>query len=68
MILKSNRLYKRWLFTDWHEKQFETVVDEQATSIDSLYISGGERGIQIEMAVDDLVEVTNAKVMHVTHH
>lgn len=50
------------------KKQFETVVDEQATSIDSLYISGGERGIQIEMAVDDLVEVTNAKVMHVTHH
>lgn len=50
------------------KKQFETVVDEQATSIDSLYISGGERGLQIEMAVDDLVEVTNAKVMHVTHH
>ena len=48
MILKSNRLYKRWLFTDWHEKQFETVVDEQATSIDSLYISGGERGDRLK--------------------
>ena len=49
------------------KKQFQTVVDQQATCIDSLYISGGERGVQIEMTVDDLIKITKAKVLNVTH-
>lgn len=49
------------------KKQFQTIVDQQATCIDSLYISGGERGVQIEMTVDDLIKITNAKVLNVTH-
>lgn len=49
------------------KKQFQTVVDQQATCIDSLYISGGERGVQIEMTVDDLIKITKAKMLNVTH-
>lgn len=49
------------------KKQFQTIVDQQATCIDSLYVSGGERGVQIEMTVDDLIKITNAKVLNVTH-
>lgn len=49
------------------KKQFQTVVDQQAKCIDSLYISGGERGVQIEMTVDDLIKITKAKVLNVTH-
>ncbi|MBZ8172801.1 Cys-tRNA(Pro) deacylase [Staphylococcus cohnii] len=49
------------------KKQFQTIVDQQATCINSLYISGGERGVQIEMTVDDLIKITNAKVLNVTH-
>ena len=49
------------------KKQFQTIVDQQATCIDALYISGGERGVQIEMTVDDLIKITNAKVLNVTH-
>ena len=49
------------------KKQFQTIVDQQATCIDSLYISGGERGVQIELTVDDLIKITNAKVLNVTH-
>ncbi|WP_210136706.1 Cys-tRNA(Pro) deacylase [Staphylococcus sp. GDH8C109P] len=49
------------------KKQFQTIVDQQATCIDALYISGGERGVQIEMTVDDLIKITKAKVLNVTH-
>src|SRR5699024_10140739 len=57
VVCSSNRI----------KKQFKTIIDQQAKYINSLYISGGERGVQIEITVDDLIKITNAKVLNVTH-
>lgn len=35
--------------------------------IDTLYVSGGERGTQIKIDVRDLINVTKAKVVEVIH-
>jgi Cys-tRNA(Pro)/Cys-tRNA(Cys) deacylase len=50
------------------KRQFLTVIDQQATFLNSIYVSGGERGVQIEMAVDDLIDTTHAKVTEVIHN
>ncbi|PKI06382.1 Cys-tRNA(Pro) deacylase [Staphylococcus xylosus] len=47
------------------KRQFPTVIDQNAESLDSIYISGGDRGVQININVKDLIAVTQAQVMHV---
>ncbi|PCN47115.1 Cys-tRNA(Pro) deacylase [Curtobacterium sp. 'Ferrero'] len=37
-----------------------TVLDESALAYDSIFVSGGRRGFDIELAPADLVRVTNA--------
>ena len=46
---------------------FQTVIDQSALQREQIYISGGQRGMQIIIAVKDLVAMTNAKVTSVIH-
>nr|WP_312856631.1 Cys-tRNA(Pro) deacylase [Phytoactinopolyspora halotolerans] len=41
-------------------KRSRTVLDDSALSFDTVYISGGRRGLDIELAPDDLVKLTDA--------
>ncbi|MBF0812925.1 MULTISPECIES: Cys-tRNA(Pro) deacylase [Staphylococcus] len=47
------------------KRQFPTVIDQNAQALDSIYISGGDRGVQINIRVKDLIAVTQAQVMHI---
>lgn len=48
------------------KRQFPTVIDQQAEMMDSIYVSGGERGIQIKIKVENLIEGTKAQIHKVT--
>ncbi|BCU51645.1 Cys-tRNA(Pro)/Cys-tRNA(Cys) deacylase [Staphylococcus auricularis] len=48
------------------KKAFPTVIDTSAESKSSIYISGGERGTQIYIAVQDLIHLTHAQLSNVT--
>ena len=45
---------------------FPTTIDVSAKNLDKLYVSGGQRGMQIIIQVDDLIEITQAK-WHILH-
>ncbi|MBM6953344.1 Cys-tRNA(Pro) deacylase [Enorma phocaeensis] len=48
------------------KKRFPTVVDETCVLFDTVCVSGGRRGLQVELSPDDLVKVTGAKVAAIT--
>ncbi len=43
-------------------KGFQVVIDSSAHSYSEIHVSGGQRGINIKLAVADLVKLTNARV------
>ncbi len=43
-------------------KGFQVVLDSAARSFEQIYISGGQRGLDIQLGVEDLVKLVNAKV------
>lgn len=43
------------------KKQYPTFVDESAQLFDTIYVSGGKIGVQVELAPDELVRITEAK-------
>ncbi len=45
---------------------FEIVLDEAALTLDHIHISAGRRGVDVCLAVKDLISVTNSKIMRVT--
>jgi len=42
-------------------KQFPTFIEESAQIEDFIYVSGGQRGIQLKIKPDDLVKATHAR-------
>ncbi|MCU1546693.1 MAG: ybaK [Homoserinimonas sp.] len=44
------------------KSRHETVIDETAALFDTIYVSGGRRGFDIELAPADLIAVTSAVV------
>ena len=44
------------------KRALPTVVDDSATALDTLYVSAGRRGLQVEVAPADLVRLTEAGV------
>ncbi|MCD8787417.1 Cys-tRNA(Pro) deacylase [Staphylococcus gallinarum] len=44
------------------KKIFPTVIDSQSERLDAVYVSGGERGTQIQIKVTDLITQTKAQV------
>lgn len=47
-------------------KGFQVVIDESALEQENILISGGQRGLQIQLAVQDLIRLTNAKTAHIS--
>jgi Cys-tRNA(Pro)/Cys-tRNA(Cys) deacylase len=45
---------------------FEICIDESALALDQIHISAGQRGVDICLAVQDLVEATRAKPVRAT--
>ena len=43
------------------QRNFQVVLDETAKSQDQIYISGGQRGINIRLPTKELVRLTKAK-------
>ena len=41
-------------------KGFQTVIDSACENFREIYISGGQRGINIQIGVDDLIKLSNA--------
>jgi Cys-tRNA(Pro)/Cys-tRNA(Cys) deacylase len=48
------------------KRRLPTVVDVSAMAFRAVYVSGGRRGIQVEVAPDDLVSVAGAQVAELT--
>jgi len=49
-------------------KGFQVVVDSFAQRFVEIYISGGQRGLNIKLSVDDLIKLTNAKIIAACRH
>ena len=48
-------------------KPFAVYLDRSATALDRLYVSGGQRGIDLRLRVADLIAVTCATVVEAGH-
>lgn len=44
------------------DKGFQVVIDSGSQSFDEIYISGGQRGLNIQIRVEDLARLTHARV------
>ena len=47
------------------KKQLETVIDSSAENFETIYVSGGRRGLEICICPTDLVHALNALVAHI---
>jgi Cys-tRNA(Pro)/Cys-tRNA(Cys) deacylase len=47
-------------------KRLPTLVDGSALGFDTVFVSGGRRGLEIELAPTDLVELTGAETRSIT--
>ncbi len=47
-------------------KGFQVILDDSAKAFDKIYISGGQRGINILIQVKDLMELTHAKMNQIS--
>jgi len=44
------------------KKRLPVVVDDSVTDFDTIYVSAGRRGLEIELKSDDLIKLCNSKV------
>ena len=49
-------------------KQLPTVVDESAFGFETIHVSAGRRGLEIELSPADLLTVTGGQVMGIAAH
>lgn len=49
------------------KKKYETILDESVNKQSSIIVSGGKIGVQIEIEVNNLIQVTEARVEDVIH-
>ena len=47
-------------------KGFQVLIDESAQSLGEIYISGGQRGLNVRLPVEDLLKLTNAQRAAIT--
>jgi Cys-tRNA(Pro)/Cys-tRNA(Cys) deacylase len=48
------------------KRELPTVIDETCVLFDTVYVSGGRRGLDVELAADDLVRLLSAVVAPIT--
>lgn len=48
------------------KKTFKTIIDKSATNHESIFISGGKIGYQIEIKVNDLKKVINYELINIS--
>lgn len=48
-------------------KGFQVVIDASAKSYSEIHVSGGQRGLNIKLATDDLIKLTNARLASICH-
>ena len=44
------------------KKHLKSIIDDSAHNFESIYVSGGKRGLEIEIKVTDLANVISAKL------
>ena len=47
-------------------KPFDVCLDQAATALSHIHISGGQRGLDVKLAVKDLIALSKAKVVEAT--
>ena len=62
----NHRLYSWGLFTNWDEKQFPTYLAEEAQQYSAIIVSAGKRGMQIELAPEAILSLTNGQFAGIT--
>jgi len=45
------------------KKQYPTFIDQHATSLNNILVSGGKIGVQIELTVEDLIKLIDVKIV-----
>lgn len=48
------------------KKDYATFIDESALKVETIIVSGGKIGVQIEIKVNDLREITNGQICELT--
>jgi Cys-tRNA(Pro)/Cys-tRNA(Cys) deacylase len=48
-------------------RRLPTIIDESVSSLGTVYVSAGRRGLEIELAPDDLSRLTHARLAAVAH-
>jgi len=48
------------------KKKLQTVIDCRAEALNSIYVSGGKRGLEIEVAPDEIIKITHAHYSDIT--
>lgn len=49
------------------KKLFPTVIDKSAEQFEEIIVSAGQRGIQMQVSLQSLIKLINAKVSPITH-
>ena len=49
------------------KKLFPTVIDKRAEQFEEIIVSAGQRGIQMQVPLQSLIQLINAKVSPITH-
>lgn len=49
------------------KKRLSTILDTSAKQFDNIFVSGGKRGLEIEISPKDLVKVLNAKTSAISN-
>ncbi len=48
------------------QRGFQICLDEDARALDQIHVSAGKRGVDLQLAVKDLIEVTGAAIVKAT--